>query len=196
MMKQFIIILLGLSVGFSLSAQAWELSKSKDGISVYTKSTEKYRMPASKVTATFKASYEKVVDAIYNVENYTQYVPDCAEIKVLKRTGSNQLIYYGLYDTPWPAADRDLVIMLSKVEIANGVRIDMTNKSNFIEVQEKATRIPIYFGTWEILKTSAGVKVTLEYQTDPGGSVPDWMIQGAATKTPFNMVENLIEFVN
>jgi hypothetical protein len=36
----------------------------------------------------------------------------------------------------------------------------------------------------------------LEYQTDPGGSVPDWMVQGAATKTPYNMVENLIEFVN
>lgn len=195
-MKKLGTSLIILFVLFGLQAQSWELSKDKNGIKVYVKKTEEYRMPASKVTAFIDAPFEDVVEAIFDVKKYTAYVPDCAKIEVLKRTGSNELIYYGLFDTPWPAADRDLVIQLKKIPIPNGVKIDMTNKSNFIEVKESATRIPIYFGFWEIVKSTKGVKVTLEYQTDPGGSVPDWMIQGAATKTPFNMIEGLREFLN
>ncbi len=195
-MKKIIAIILSLSIGLGIQAQSWVLKKDKGGIQVYTKSSDEYGMPASKVTATFKASFDEVVKAVFEVENYVSYVPDCAKIEVLQRKGSDELIYYGLFDSPWPAADRDLVIKIKKVAIANGVRIDMTNKSNYIEVKDNATRIPIYFGTWNITETSAGVKVVLEYQTDPGGSVPDWMVQGAATKTPYNMVENLIEFVN
>lgn len=195
-MKKIGIMFLTLMTMFGLDAQSWELSKDKNGIKVYVKKTEKYRMPASKVTAVINAPYEKVVSAIFDVENYLEYVPDCAEIEVLKRNGASELIYYGLYDTPWPAADRDLIIQLKKIPITNGVKIDMTNKSNYIEVKDDATRIPIYFGSWEIVKVKEGVKVTLEYQTDPGGSVPDWMIQGAATKTPYNMVDELKKFVN
>ena len=195
-MKKLGILLVTLVLVSGLFAQSWELSKDKNGIKVYVKKTEKYRMPASKVTAIIDAPYDEVVEAIYEVDNYTEYVPDCAKIEVLNRTGDSELIYYGLFDTPWPAADRDLVIQLKKIPIANGVKIDMTNKSNYIEVKESATRIPIYFGFWEIVNTGEGVRVTLEYQTDPGGSVPDWMIQGAATKTPFNMVEELREFLN
>lgn len=195
-MKKITVLVLTICFAMGIQAQSWTLSKDKNGIKVYTKSTSEYRMPASKVTATFNASYDKVVDAIWNVETYTDYVPDCAEIKVLKRNDSNEIIYYGLFNTPWPAADRDLVTQIKKVDIANGVRIDMTNKSNYIEVKDKATRIPIYFGSWEIVDLEGKVKVTLEYQTDPGGSVPDWMIQGAATKSPYNTVESLIEYVN
>jgi ribosome-associated toxin RatA of RatAB toxin-antitoxin module len=195
-MKKIIVIILSLCYGLGIQAQSWILKKDKGGIQVYTKSSDDFSMPASKVIAIFRASYDEVVEAVFEVKNYEDYVPDCAKIDILKRTGSDELIYYGLFNAPWPAADRDLVVSIKKVTIANGVRIDMTNKSNYIEVKDNATRIPIYFGTWNITETSAGVKVVLEYQTDPGGSVPDWMVQGAATKTPYNMVENLIEFVN
>lgn len=194
-MKKIGILLFVLTAVFGLQAQSWELSKDKNGIKVYVKHSDKYAMPASKVTALIDAPYEVVVDAIFEVQNYPDYVPDCASVKILNRSGSNALIYHALFDTPWPAADRDLVIQLKKVTLANGVKIDMSNKSNYIEVQENATRVPVYFGFWEIIKTDQGVKVTLEYQTDPGGSVPDWMIQGAATKTPYNMVVALREFV-
>ena len=195
-MKKIVASILSLMIFFGIQAQEWNLKKEKNGIQVYTKSSAEYGMPASKVMATFKASFDEVVKAVFEVENYVNYVPDCSKIEVLQRNGSDELIYYGLFDSPWPAADRDLVIKIKKVTITNGVRIEMTNEASFIELRDNATRIPIYFGAWEIIKSSEGVKVVLEYQTDPGGSVPDWMVQGAATKTPFNMVENLIEFVN
>lgn len=191
MMKRIGIIIVVLSLYLGVNAQSWVKEKAKDGITVYSKSTTEYRMKASRAEMIVNAPVETVVNAVYDVKGYLSWMPDCAKIEVLKTISSNELIYYGLYETPWPAASRDLVINVKKIPVDGGYKIVMTNKSNYVEVSSEAVRVPIYFGEWKIVKTSAGTKVTIEYQTDPGGSVPDWMIQGASTKTPFDMFEAL-----
>lgn len=189
-MKKILTALTCIMIILSVNAQTWQQEKQSNGITISTKSDTKYRMKASKAEMNVPNSVESVLTAVYNVKNYTNWMPDCAEIKVLK-PGDQELIYYGLYETPWPASSRDLVMHLKKVKIPNGYKVIMTNKSNYIEVSTKAVRIPIYFGEWTITRTGNVTRVNLEYQTDPGGSVPDWMIQGAAIKTPFNMFEAL-----
>lgn len=191
-MKRIIVILSMITIFFGTNAQSWVQEKSKDGITVHTKTTAKYRMKASKAEMMVSASPEQVVNVIYDVKGYLNWMPDCSKIDVVKTISSNELIYYGFYETPWPAASRDLVMNIKKSPIEGGFKIVMTNKSNYLTVDKDAVRIPIYFGEWKMVKTTKGTKVSVEYQTDPGGSVPDWMIQGAATKTPFNMFEALI----
>ena len=188
-MKKLIIILAILSFFDGANAQAWVKEKEKEGITVYSKTSSQYRMKASKAEMVVSASVDKVVNTVFDVKSYLIWMPDCAKIEILKTISSNEIIYYGLHSTPWPAASRDLVINLKKVPIDGGYKVIMTNKSNYIEVKEDAVRVPIYFGEWKIIKTTAGTRVSIEYQTDPGGSVPDWMIQGAATKTPFDLFE-------
>lgn len=190
-MKRIILTLSIIALFVGAQAQSWVKEKSKDGITIYTKSSTDYRMKASRAEMTTTASVEKVVDAVFDVKSYINWMPDCAKVDIVKSISSNELIYYGLYNTPWPAASRDLVMNIKKVPVSGGYKIVMTNKSNYLEVSKDAVRIPVYFGEWTIVKTASGTKVTLEYQTDPGGSVPDWMIQGAATKTPFDMFEAL-----
>ena len=180
----------------SATAQGWVKEKYKDGITVYTKSSDEYAMKSSKAVMTVPQSPEVVANAVFDVMNYTKWIPDCIKIKIVKTTNANDLVYYGLYETPWPAASRDLVINLKKVKIANGYKIEMTNKSSMVEVTSDAVRIPIYFGTWTITEGDDGqTNVKIVYQTDPGGSVPDWMSQGAATKTPFSMFEALKKYI-
>lgn len=180
-----------MAIFLGLQAQAWVKEKAKDGITVYTKTSTKYRMKASKAVMIVSASPEKVANIVYDVKGYVNWMPDCAIIDVVKTVSSNELIYYGLYTTPWPAASRDVVLSIKRVPVEGGFKILMTNKSNLLEVKTEAVRVPIYFGEWKITKTTAGTKVSIEYQTDPGGSVPDWMIQGASAKTPFDMFEAL-----
>ena len=184
-----ILTILGFFTG--ASAQAWVKEKAKDGITIYTKSSSDYRMKASRAEMTVSASVEKIVATIFDVKSYINWMPDCAKVQLLKSSSSDELIYYALYTTPWPAASRDVIVNIKKVPITGGYKIVMTNKSNYVEVKTEVVRIPIYFGEWKIVKTTAGTKVTIEYQTDPGGSVPDWMIQGASTKTPFDLFEAL-----
>jgi len=187
-------ILMILSVVFFTTntyAQDWQQEKQSNGITISTKASDEYRMKASKAEMNVSESVETVVNAIYNVNTYLDWMPDCAEIKVLKTISDNELIYYGLYETPWPSSNRDLVLHLKKVKIDNGYKIVMTNKPDYIAASDDIVRIPIYFGEWTITRTGNVTRVNLEYQTDPGGNVPDWMIQGAAIKSPYNMFEAL-----
>ena len=190
MKKLFLAICLLLSLNF-LHSQSWVKEKNADGITVYSKSSTEYRMKAVKAEMLVSASVDKVVGIVYDVKNYVSWMPDCIQIDLLKTISSNELIYYGLYKTPWPAASRDIVLNVKKVPVEGGYKIVMTNKSNYIEVKSEAVRVPIYFGEWSIIKTSQGTKVSIEYQTDPGGSVPDWMLQGAGVKNPYDMFASL-----
>jgi len=190
-MKNLFIILALLSFIPEASAQAWVKEKAKDGITVYTKSSTQYRMKASRADMIVSTSVDKLVEAIFDVKAYTSWMPDCAKVQLLKSISSDELIYYAVYLTPWPAANRDVIVNIKKVPIPGGYKILMTNKSNYVEVKTDVVRIPIYFGEWHFVKTNLGTKVSIEYQTDPGGSVPDWMIQGASTKTPFDLFEAL-----
>lgn len=192
-MKSLYISIAFIFIGLLSFGQSWSLEKEKDGIKVYTKSSE-YRMKASKAVMTINAPINDVVDAIYNVKNYPKWMPDCAEISVLKES-TNSMIYHGLYDVPWPATDRDMVLSVEKIKTANGMTLKMTNKPDYIAEKNKAVRIQVYFGQWILEETTNGTKVICEYQTDPGGGVPDWMIQGAAVKSPFNMFSSLKEYL-
>lgn len=194
-MKNFILVVMAIFTWVNINAQEWVKEKAKDGITVYTKSSSDYAMKASKAVMYVSQSPEVVAKAVFDVVNYVKWIPDCSKINIVKTNGANELIYYGLYETPWPAASRDLVISLKKLKITNGYKIEMTNKSSLVEITADAVRIPIYFGAWTITKTDKGTKVVIEYQTDPGGSVPDWMSQGAATKTPFSMFEALKKYI-
>lgn len=190
-MKKLILMFFLLNTIFLVSAQTWVKEKHKDGIVIYTKASTKYGMKASRAEMYLQVPVEKVVAALLNINDYTTWMPDCAEAKVLKQISKDELIYYALFTSPWPAADRDVVLHVKKVAIPNGYKIELTNKSNYVEVKQSAVRIPVYFGAWTITKTDQGTKVFIEYQTDPGGAVPDWMAQGAAVKNPYDTFESL-----
>lgn len=194
-MRSLIYFILFVITYSSAQAQSWVKDKEKDGITIWTKTDPKYRMRASKAEMYTSASVDKVVDAVFNVKNYIKWMPDCQSVTVLKKVSDVELIYHGLYGVPWPAVSRDIVLNIKKVAIEGGYKIIMTNKSNYIEVRSDAVRVPIYFGEWRITKTSKGTYVVIEYQTDPGGSVPDWMIQGASTKNPFDMFISLKSYI-
>ncbi|MCB9257351.1 MAG: hypothetical protein H6579_09490 [Chitinophagales bacterium] len=195
-MKKYIVGFLLVLLSMNLSAQDWVKEKNKDGITIYTKHDPKYAMKASRAEMYVAAPVDKVLNAIFDVKEYVNWMPDCTYSKVLKSISSDEFIYHAIYSTPWPAASRDLVLHIKKVAFKDGYKIIMTNKSNFIEVRKDAVRVPIYFGEWVLTKTDKGTKVFIEYQTDPGGSVPDWMIQGAAIRTPFDMMESLKHRLN
>lgn len=195
-MGKWIFSLVLLLSSMNLKAQEWVKEKHKDGIIVYTKYNPKYAMKASRAETYVSAPVEKVVSTILNVKDYVNWMPDCIYSKVVKVISADEFIYHAIYSTPWPAASRDLVMQVKKIPIKDGFKIIMTNNSNFLEVRKDAVRVPIYFGEWIITKTDKGTRVFIEYQTDPGGSVPDWMAQGASVRTPFNMMDSLIHKLN
>ena len=194
-MKNILIIFSILFLSQNTYAQTWVREKNKDGIIISTKQNPKYRMKSSRAEMYTTASPEKVVNAIFNVVKYLEWMPDCEKIEILKSNSANDIIYYAMYKTPWPAANRDMILNVKKVKTSSGFKIEMANKSNYVEVSQDAVRVPVYFGTWTISKTDKGTKVFLEYQTDPGGSVPAWMTEGAAVNTPYDMFASLKKYV-
>ncbi len=175
-------------------SQNWSKEKSQNGITIYCSKSDKFSMKASKAEMVLPYSPEEIMKAIKNVSEYPKWVPNCIYSKVLNEK-NKEVIYHSEIKAPWPALNRDLVVHLEEVPLTNGFKILMKNRQDFIAERKDVVRVPVYFGEWSILETKEGSLVVLEFQTEPGGEVPDWMAQGAAIKTPFEMFMNLKEYL-
>lgn len=188
------LLLLGTFAGYSGD---WKLEKNKDGIKVYTRSTAGTDILEFKALSTINASRLNVARVIARVTDYPSWFPNCSDAKLVEDISSTQRKYYYRLDLPWPASDRDAVMLLS-------VDVDdkkSTTTLNFTRSKGKpnvsgVVRMPEADGYWK-LKSVGSNKTELHYQflADPGGSLPTWIINMFIVDGPYDAIIALKEKV-
>lgn len=173
-------------------AQTWELQKNEGGIKVWTRPSGR-AMDDSKVTTLIKADMDDVLDALMNPLTYPKWQPKAGEVTILSES-SSKTKYHMVVKTP-VVADRDVIVEISQKKTSDGYVLPMTSDPDAIDEKEGIVRIPIYDGEYRLVQKSNGVKVTLEYSTDPGGNVPGWLLGNAATKEPFEIFKGLKSYL-
>ncbi len=101
---------------------------------------------------------------------------------------------YTLSGAPWPVSDRDAVV-LSRVEQDSGslvVTIRSSGKPDYVPRREGAVRVPRVESTWTLVPQPDGqVEVTYRVFSEPGGELPDWLVNSLVSDQPFNTLANL-----
>ena len=46
-------------------------------------------------------------------------------------------------------------------------------------------------GYWQITKEDDGVSITYELHADPGGGIPNWLVNSSVVDTPFGILSGL-----
>jgi hypothetical protein len=187
-MLKFLFIGLLITCSIYSNAGDWKLEKNSEGIKVYTRSNEGSEVLEFKATATINASRMSLAKIIANVAGYPNWFPNCSSAQLVEVISSTQRKYYYKLDLPWPASDRDAVMLLS-VDVNNGAGITILNftKSTGKPEVSGVIRMPAADGFWK-LKTISESKTELEYQflADPGGSLPTWIINMFIVDGPFD----------
>ena len=188
------VFFLCLAVNTSVSAQAWEFIKEKDGIKIYTRKEGNNSLKSFKGEAFLHTQMEKVTALIGNVKNFDWWDDDITEIKVLLNEKDKHIQYYLIYDVPWPVTDRDLVVdALISTDPVTGIRVvEAKPLPNVIPEKPNLIRIKKYWQKWTIIPMETGiVHVILEGFVDPGGSVPAWLYNMVITETPLKVIKSV-----
>lgn len=170
----------------------WILRSDKDGIQVY------YRQTADvhelKLVTSMQASLASIAQLFDEVYNYPRWGYRLAEARLVKRVSETEMYYYVLLDFPWPLSDRDL-IMHTRLDQDPNTRI-LTSISTAAPRMEPersgVVRIRDAHSKWVIVPTGAG-KVQVEYYlySNPGGNLPDWLINLAADVGPRESIKKM-----
>ena len=171
---------------FIAPGNEWTEKLNKNGVVVYLRPSDNSKVKSTKSVVTINASAEKIKSVILDIANYPEWVFKCTKTSVLSKTNNKDIYYYQYTDAPFPVSDRDMVLLLTESEKENEITITIKSQPDKIPKNDGVVRVKLFDSTWRIRKVKDKTEVTNEITTDPGGSVPAWLINSVITTGPYN----------
>lgn len=170
----------------------WELAKDANQVQVYTRRDPGESLKAFRGVVKIPADAEVILKTIMDAERSVEWSARTKESRILKKDGPNHQVIYNLIETPWPVDDRDLVVEMRIERAGNLITCYLKNASGIYPAQDGIVRIPRYEGFWELRSLGNGMtQVTMQGLTDPGGTIPEWIINQGVVDTPHKTLSNL-----
>lgn len=201
-MKFKLLVIAIFSFFISVNAQeGWQLEKDKNGIAVYTRKGEDSKLKEYKGITLVDAPLSKVYELINNVSGWDKVMFKCKEgsAKVLKQINKNEYYAYMEISAPFPASNRDAIIIYKNHPAAadGSVLIEFKAAPNYIPEKSGLVRVPEIVGYWKLIPVSkTQTKVIHQALSAPGGKVPAGLANSAAVDAPYTTLEKVKELLS
>jgi hypothetical protein len=166
----------------------------EDGITVEEEVEPGRALPILTGTTTMSASVERIAAWIGAVHTYTDWQHNCEEARVLPQPDGSRLTYNRIA-SPWPVSDRDVVLRSTRTNLADGsIHIEFRSTEDAdLAVPRGVIRMPRLFGSYELTPVEGGAHVVYTVDSDPGGSLPAWLVRRASKDLPYFTLKKLQE---
>lgn len=171
----------------------WSLVRERDGIAVYTRPVAGSGIREFKGRALVAASAQAIRMLLRDADGFTDWFPNTSESRLLAREG-NVSYQYTVIDTPWPVSDRDNIFR-NETEIdpqSGRITIRIAAAPDHYPEQPERVRVRHALGLWLLEPVRAdATRVTFTMHLEPGGGVPEWLLNTQVVETPFDALTNL-----
>lgn len=176
----------------------WEVARQDDDLTVYAREKKGTGVQEMKAVGTIDAAPERVWKAVRDYSHYPKTMPYTDVSKIVAKEQGEKIIYlYSVIDAPF-VDKRDYTIKLvdeSQWKDGKGFfKVTWTAANDRSPKKEDdVVRVQINDGYWLIEPKDGGKKSLATYYvyTDPGGSVPRWLVNranGSAVPDVFDCV--------
>ncbi len=175
----------------------WVFKHEKSGIRVF------YRDPGTgvyelRLTTKVPGTLHSIAALLTDVEAYPKWVYKTSEAWRVRTTSANEMYYYVVSDFPWPMDDRDVVVV-SRIHQDKNSKALISSSSAVpgqIDLRKNCVRMPITDTKWICKKTADGhVEIEYTLKSDPGGALPDWLVNMALDFGPVETMKSFKKMV-
>ena len=180
------------------SENEWELKKEKNDIKVYIRKSTETSINEVKVITTVKAPVEELVEIVYDIDSYDQWVSNLESANILETVNNREIYYYFEADVPWPFSNRDDILHFTMKEdsISGSATVTFIDVPDYLPEKKKVVRLQKNIGHWKFTPKENGItEIHYQFLTDPGSGHPAWLINMFIVDGPYETVINLKEFV-
>lgn len=158
-----------------VNAGGWRLIINKNGIKEYERDVAGGLREFMAVSV-INAKMEVIGEIIRDVPSMPQWVATCLKARVVKKMDRNNMIIYTIMDSPWPTADRDVIVKNKTVFDLKNARTIITFeavKQNLVPLTDTMVRIKTLKGhyTMDFLGRDK-TKIIYRQLVDPSGKLP------------------------
>jgi len=177
-----------------VTSKDWILVKNSDDIQIYTKEIPGSNLKELKITTKFETNIDALLTLITDIPTQPSYIFGCmTATRVGTSTAYDQFFYQTLY-MPWPFTNRDAVCKqaVHPKSRHDDLAINTKNEDGLVPISSDYQRIHSMNSSWRFIKinektTSAEYRLRL----NPGGSVPNWLVNMFIDKGPFKTILNM-----
>ncbi|EGQ8490295.1 hypothetical protein GTP20_20210 [Vibrio alginolyticus] len=182
-----------ISAGTDASAnENWQFESDKDGITIYSRehSDGLVEIRARMFTPT---SYGAFLTLLEYSDNIPNWIDNASHSRVLNQISATENIVYTQFKAPWPAKNRDMVTYSKYWVDELGFTIEIKSApDSYLAEQNGYVRIRSVDATWELQKLTNDTTL-VEYKAfaDPGGLLPNWLINKLSKESAWATFSNL-----
>ena len=182
-----------ISAGTDASAnENWQFESDKNGITIYSRehSDGLVEIRARMFTPT---SYGAFLTLLEDSDNIPNWIDNTSHSRVLNQISATENIVYTQFKAPWPAKNRDMVTYSKYWVDELGFTIEIKSApDSYLAEQNGYVRIRSVDATWELQKLTNDTTL-VEYKAfaDPGGLLPNWLINKLSKESAWATFSNL-----
>jgi len=174
----------------------WQQIKQSDGITVYRHVVEGSPLKEFRGRGTIDAPVAAILAVFSDVPHATEWMDSCNGSRSVADISDSEKIVYNRTHAPWPVADRDAVLhnVARFDEAERRVELDFWSVDDAKEPPVKGVvRMPYLRGHWILWPSTDGQTTRVEYQVhaNPGGALPNWLVNYVSRDLPFKTIEGL-----
>lgn len=166
----------------------------ENGITVEEEGAEGRALPILTGTTIMAVTPEKIAAWIGATHTYVDWMHNCEEARQIRQDGSDT-IGYNRIGSPWPVSDRDVVLRSTRTKLdGGGIRVEFRSTTDAeVPVNSGVVRMPRLVGSYDLQPVEGGTRVIYTVDSDPGGSLPSWLVRQASKDLPYLTLKNLRE---
>ena len=183
----------------SIAQSQWERVKSSNGVEIFVRPVSGSAIKEFRGVTEVQSSISAALAVLEDTGSYTRWIHRCSEAKLLNKKTDYERIIYNVTSSPWPVDDRDIAVksVISQEKKSAVVTITLTGLPDYIPAKPKKVRMAKLNGCWILEPLGNGrLRVTYRMHSEPGGSVPEALVNSSLVDIPYNTLYNLRKMIN
>jgi hypothetical protein len=177
-----------------LAQKEWALTKNIENIQVYVRDYPGLAIKELKTIAVFECNAQTLVQLITDIPEQAAYQFGCKQSYVLQKINRFEQIYYQELYVPWPFENRDGAFRqrVEPSKHAGEFFIYANSEPQFLPNKKGFVRVPFMKAKWHITQINPNLcKAEYVIAVDPGGVIPQWLINLFIDKAPSESVRGM-----
>lgn len=178
--------------------QGWQLQTGEAGILLWTRAHPPGAFVALRLEMNVAAPPSALLAVLRDTSRHQEWLPHSLEVRVLAKPAPDEDLVYTRLSAPWPVQERELITHSRLLRNADcSLQLTVWAVPDALPPHLGRVRIQASEGRWEALPQLNGTTlVRLETYTNPGDSLPSWIINPIATEAAldsFRAIRRLME---
>ncbi len=178
--------------------EAWKLITEEKLFSVYGRKLHDSKFKEIKITGRIESTISAIVRALEDIAYQKEWVLRTKDAYEIEQLGIGKYYYYLSTDMPFPVQDRDLIVYYERIQdpISKTVTTHAIAAPDRLAEEKGIIRIPSFESHYILVPKERGW-LEMEYflKIDPGGSLPAWVVNLAASAGPKSTMRSLYKII-